>query len=93
MELLERESQLDQLAEHLRQAEAGQGRLVLVGGEAGVGKSTLVDAFCRQVADGAGGAANLLRRALHAGSARCRARPGSGAWPRHRRAPPRRRRA
>src|SRR5215218_7916802 len=51
MELLERESHLDHLAEHLRQAEAGHGRVVLVGGEAGVGKSTLVDAFCRRVAD------------------------------------------
>jgi DNA-binding CsgD family transcriptional regulator len=53
MELLERESHLDHLAEHLRQAEAGHGRVVLVGGEAGVGKSTLVDAFCRRVAHGA----------------------------------------
>ena len=52
MELLERESHLDHLAEHLRQAEAGHGRLVLMGGEAGVGKSTLVDAFCRRISDG-----------------------------------------
>src|SRR3954451_21916630 len=37
MELLEREHQLAQLEEHLRQAAAGYGRLVLVGGEAGVG--------------------------------------------------------
>ena len=50
MELLEREQHLDQLGEHLRQAAAGHGRLVLVGGEAGVGKTTLVEAFCRQVA-------------------------------------------
>ena len=50
MDLLERESHLAQLEEHRRQAAAGQGRLVLVGGEAGVGKSALVDAFCRRIA-------------------------------------------
>src|SRR5688572_11376677 len=50
MELLERESHLEQLAEHLRQAAAGHGRVVLVGGEAGVGKTTLADEFCRRVA-------------------------------------------
>src|SRR4051812_46482909 len=53
MELLERDHHLDHLTEHLRQAEAGYGRVVLVGGEAGVGKSTLVDAFCGRFADGA----------------------------------------
>jgi DNA-binding CsgD family transcriptional regulator/tetratricopeptide (TPR) repeat protein len=50
MELLEREPHLDQLEELLRHAAAGQGSMVLVGGEAGVGKTSLVDAFCRQVA-------------------------------------------
>jgi DNA-binding CsgD family transcriptional regulator len=50
MELLERESHLDHLAEHLRQAEAGHGRVVLVGGEAGVGKTTLTDTFSHRVA-------------------------------------------
>jgi predicted ATPase/DNA-binding CsgD family transcriptional regulator len=50
MELLEREHHLALLAELLRQATAGQGRLVLVGGEAGVGKTTLANEFCRQFA-------------------------------------------
>src|SRR5215204_2861359 len=53
MDLLERDQHLDHLAELLHLAAAGQGRLVLVGGEAGVGKTTLTDEFCRRVADGA----------------------------------------
>ena len=47
MDLLDREDHLAQLDEHLRQAAAGEGRMVFVGGEAGVGKTSLVDAFCR----------------------------------------------
>ncbi|HEX7104047.1 MAG TPA: AAA family ATPase [Nitrolancea sp.] len=47
--LLERSAQLDALSRHLQEATAGHGRLVLIGGEAGVGKSTLVDAFCSGV--------------------------------------------
>jgi DNA-binding CsgD family transcriptional regulator/tetratricopeptide (TPR) repeat protein len=47
--LLERSTQLDALSRHLREAAAGRGRLVLIGGEAGVGKSALVDAFCTGV--------------------------------------------
>jgi predicted ATPase/DNA-binding CsgD family transcriptional regulator len=57
MELLERDQHLDQLAERLRLAAAGQGSMVLVGGEAGVGKSTLADEFCRRFA----GMAQVLR--------------------------------
>ena len=49
MELLERQQPLDHLGEHLHHAAVGEGRLVLVGGEAGVGKTTLIEAFCRRV--------------------------------------------
>ncbi|MFI5916420.1 AAA family ATPase [Dactylosporangium sp. NPDC051541] len=49
MVLLERESALASLDEYARQALAGEGRLVLVGGEAGVGKSSLVEAFAELV--------------------------------------------
>src|SRR5689334_17859962 len=41
--LLERESQLASLAEYAAQARRGDGRLVLLAGEAGVGKSALVE--------------------------------------------------
>jgi DNA-binding CsgD family transcriptional regulator len=50
MAFLEREQHLDQLDEHFRQAAAGHGRVVFVAGEAGVGKTTLVDAFRRRIA-------------------------------------------
>lgn len=43
--LLEREAPLAELASAFDDAAAGAGRIVLVGGEAGVGKSTLVEAF------------------------------------------------
>src|SRR5215207_11575388 len=62
MQLLEREPLLSQLEEHLRQAAAGHGRVVLVGGEAGVGKTALVDEFCRRVA----GTATALRASCDA---------------------------
>lgn len=45
MELLEREHHLDQLEEHLRSAASGHGRIVMVGGEAGVGKTSLMVRF------------------------------------------------
>jgi predicted ATPase len=51
MELLEREADFEHLQEHLRQASAGRGRVVFVAGEAGVGKTALIDAFRRRIAD------------------------------------------
>src|SRR5688572_17513303 len=50
MDLLEREQQLTALTDYAAEAlagppQAGQGRLVLVAGEAGVGKSSLLEAF------------------------------------------------
>jgi ATP/maltotriose-dependent transcriptional regulator MalT len=45
--LLERDKYLVTLREHLAAATAGEGRLVLVGGEAGVGKTALVRRFAR----------------------------------------------
>ncbi len=48
MELLEREALLDALDAHLRTAAGGRGALVTLAGEAGVGKSSLVDELCRR---------------------------------------------
>ncbi len=45
MRLLEREPQLGSLRDYLADARQGQGRLVLVSGEAGVGKTALLEAF------------------------------------------------
>jgi hypothetical protein len=51
-ELLERSVELSALDDHLDAVRAGRGgRLVLVGGEAGIGKTALVRAFCERVAD------------------------------------------
>jgi DNA-binding CsgD family transcriptional regulator/tetratricopeptide (TPR) repeat protein len=47
--LLERELQLAALAEYAHQARQGDGRLVLVAGEAGVGKSALVEQLHRDL--------------------------------------------
>jgi DNA-binding NarL/FixJ family response regulator len=51
MELLERELFLDALADYASDATSGNGRLVLVTGEAGIGKTTLVDEFCKARSD------------------------------------------
>ncbi|MFL5805259.1 MAG: helix-turn-helix transcriptional regulator [Roseiflexaceae bacterium] len=45
MELLERDLALRQLDAALHDATAGHGRMVLVGGEAGIGKTALIDRF------------------------------------------------
>jgi DNA-binding CsgD family transcriptional regulator/tetratricopeptide (TPR) repeat protein len=57
VELLEREAQLAALAAHLAAVGPDEGRLVLVTGEAGVGKSALVRAFLRRH----GGGVRVLR--------------------------------
>ncbi|HET6165967.1 MAG TPA: AAA family ATPase, partial [Marmoricola sp.] len=51
MELLEREPFLHALTEYAADAASGNGRLVLVTGEAGIGKTTLVDEFRRTRSD------------------------------------------
>ena len=51
MQLLERETPLASLAEYAREARRGDGRVVLVAGEAGVGKSALVERFQGDVPD------------------------------------------
>ncbi len=51
MRLLERETQLAALGEYAADARRGDGRLVLVSGEAGIGKSSLLDAFVDTLED------------------------------------------
>jgi predicted ATPase len=51
MELLERESSLALLASYAAEARHGEGRLVVVGGEAGVGKTALLERFQRELRD------------------------------------------
>lgn len=49
--MLEREHILASLGDYAAECRGGEGRLVLVSGEAGVGKSTLLDAFAATVPD------------------------------------------
>ena len=49
MELLERKSYLDDLSGFLAQASRGRGCMLLLGGEAGVGKSALMQEFTRSI--------------------------------------------
>ncbi|HEY7224767.1 MAG TPA: AAA family ATPase [Micromonosporaceae bacterium] len=51
MVLLERDSALASLREYATTARSGEGRMVLVTGEAGVGKSSLVEQFQRELLD------------------------------------------
>ena len=79
-ELLERSSQLAALGEILAAVGSTRsGRLVLVGGEAGVGKTALVRRFCDGTAAGAR-ALGRVRRAVHAAAARPAARRGRATW-------------
>ena len=50
--LLERDSELDELHAAVQEATAGRGRVVLLHGEAGIGKSSLVNALRAEPADG-----------------------------------------
>ena len=70
MELLERASVLDALGGLLAEARAGRGRLVLVGGEAGVGKTSLVREACAPRAPRRRDPVGRLRPAEHAPAAR-----------------------
>ena len=49
--LLEREHALSQLAEYAGESRVGEGRFVLVSGEAGVGKTSLLDSFAESLDD------------------------------------------
>ena len=49
MRLIERESQLAALQQYAAEASRGQGRLVLISGEAGVGKSVLLEEFAQKL--------------------------------------------
>ena len=51
MRLIERESQLAALHQYAREASQGQGRLVLISGEAGVGKSVLLEELAQDLAE------------------------------------------
>jgi hypothetical protein len=51
MELLEREASLAVLAGYATEARHGDGRLVVLGGEAGVGKTALLEWFQRDLSD------------------------------------------
>src|SRR5204862_6498727 len=52
MELLERQTQLEELTRHVREAGTNAGEIAFVGGEAGAGKSVLVAQFTRQAGRG-----------------------------------------
>ena len=49
MELLEREKYLNDLTEYYHQIESGRGRSIFLMGEAGIGKTSLVNHFLKKV--------------------------------------------
>jgi DNA-binding CsgD family transcriptional regulator len=51
VELLERDAELENMEATLQRAAQGRGSIILVSGEAGIGKSRLVDEFLRRVKD------------------------------------------
>ena len=76
-QLLEREVFLDALAAYAQDAASGNGRLVVVTGEAGIGKTTLIDAFRASHACAASGrrpAGALAARRAGRCPSRCRSR-------------------
>jgi predicted ATPase len=87
--LLERDAELDRLRETLRQAGRGRGAVVLVSGEAGIGKTSLVRAFAEHARARARvlvGVCDDLVTPRTLGPFRDMARDDDGPWPR----PPRR---
>ena len=72
MDLLEREKDMAVLAGALADAVAGRGRIALVSGEAGIGKSAFVEHFIADARQGAVRAEGPLRSAVHADAARAR---------------------
>lgn len=75
MDLLERDQHFEQLALLWRAATSSQGRIVLVSGEVGIGKTALIEQFVHQQ----GQATCLwdLRRLLYSAPARTSLRYGS----------------
>jgi predicted ATPase len=82
MRLLERGEQTAQLARVLQQAGTGRGRVVLVSGAAGMGKTSLVRTFARVAADHEATVRIGACDDLHAPPSRPSAmsRPGRAGW-------------
>ena len=72
VELLERDPLFLTLNDLLRQAGEGHGRIALISGEAGIGKTALVERFLAQCSatDAACASVGGVRGALHAAPAR-----------------------